>query len=130
MTDPQATTRWQFTDPATSETYVLPINPDSMTSPLPQKSYQFAPGGDGTAVGVLAPPTPVDWQFGGPIRTQAHNDALDAWSQRPGKVHITDHLGRTFEVMIYSYEPTERQPTRRTTWRLRYVMKASILRQV
>lgn len=123
--------RWELRDDAAGEAYVFPINPDSMTSPLPERSYTFArAAGAQSARTVMAAPTAVQWQFGGAIRTQDQHDALEAWSQRPGKLVVTDHLGRKFEVMITAFEATERTPTRRTPWRLRYTVKADILRQL
>jgi hypothetical protein len=64
------------------------------------------------------------------IRTKAHHDDLETWSKKPGKIHVADHLGRSFEVMILSFEPTDRKPTPSTPWRMRYTMKTLLLRRL
>ena len=127
------TTRWVLTEVATGATWTMPINPDSMTSPFPDRELTHARGvaGQLTQVrSVVAPPRPVEWEWSGVIRTQAHYDDLAVWAQKPGKVRVTDHLGRTFEVMLRAFEPEDRPPTKTTPWRLRYSMKALLLRRI
>lgn len=128
------TLRWTFTEVDTSETYTVPINPDAMTSPFKDRSLEHAAskrfGGSTAITSFRHADSPKEWEFSGVIRTQAHHDALKAWEQKPGLIHISDHLGRVFEVMLTSFAPTDRKPTGGVTWRLRYVMKALVLRQV
>ena len=128
------TTRWVLTDPATDETWTMPINPDQMTSPHP------APKRLRTQYGIrrgvhrirtfMSAPTANDWEWQGVIRTEEHYDALVAWAQKPNEVHVTDHLGRTWEVLISQFQPTDRKPTVNVPWRLRYRMRALVLRKV
>lgn len=126
--------RWTLFDPATLTTYVMPINPDRMSSPHPRKKIDTAYGGRGGAgLGrirtFMAPADAVEWTFEGPIRTQAHHDALQTWSQK-GEVYVTDHLGRTWVVIMQTFVPDERKPTAATPWRLRYTMKCLVMRQL
>lgn len=125
--------RWTLTDPATAETWTMPINPDSMTSPHPPKDFaSFAKGikgGHNRSRSFMVPASPVEWTWEGAIRTPEHHDALEAWSKK-GTVRVTDHLGRTWEVVMQRFEPSDRRPTPNTPWRMRYSMTALILRQV
>lgn len=126
------TTRWTFYDPVEDETFVFAINPDSAASPFAPKGLTFARGrraGDRHST-IRRPQTLMDWQFGGVIRTQAFHDALYEWVGRRRIIHIKDHLDRTFECYLTSFEPTDRAPTKNVRWRLRYVMKVQILRQL
>lgn len=126
--------RWVFTEVDGGAAYTVPINPDKMSSPFHEREFQHAYGGRRNGERpfhtVESSPRPKEWTFEGVIRTQAHHDALELWSRKPGLVRITDHLGRTFEVLLTSFEPTDRRPNARTSWRLRYVMKALVLRQI
>lgn len=127
------TTRWIFHDPGTGDSWTVPINPDSMGNPTPAKGLAFGrnvrSGGRQTTFRQV--PKPVEWEFAGVIRTQAHHDNLLAWLNRRGIIEITDHLSRTFEVMLTGFEVTERAPTKSgVRWRMRYSMKALLLRQI
>jgi cell wall-associated NlpC family hydrolase len=109
------TTRWRFTDPVGGDTYTVPINPNTMTSPFRKTSVslQGSPHGE---VRALAKTTPVEWSFGGVIRTQAHYDALLAWTQKPNPVTITDHLGRTHTIILSAFNPEDARAALPTKW--------------
>lgn len=127
------TVRWTFAEVGTTETYTMAINPDSMTSPTQDKNLTTAFAiADGRLGGrtFRSRAEAKEWEFSGVIRTQAFHDALEAWSRKPGKVRITDHLGRTFEVMFTSFEPVDRKPTPSVPWRLRYTMKTLLFRRI
>ena len=126
------TTRWTFYDPTLDETWTMPINPDSMGNPNQGKTLTFGrnarSGGRHTT--IRQAPHPVDWEFGGVIRTREHHDALNEWAGRRRIIHITDHVHRKYEVLLTAFEVTERAPTRNVRWRLRYSMKGLLLRQL
>jgi hypothetical protein len=111
----------------------MPINPDSMSSPHQDRQISTSYG---TRYGVnrlrsFVTPSPAkEWTWGGVIRSEAHYDALLAWVKKPGKVRVTDHLGRTFEVFIQAFEPEDRKPTPQTPWRLRYTVTTLLLRRI
>ena len=124
---------WVLTDPATSDTWTMPINPDTMTSPFGPKSFKTAAGtktGIGRVRTFQTAPTIPEWQWEGVIRTKQHYDDLVDWASRPGEVHVTDHLGRTFAVVIQAFQPIDRRSMATVPWRLRYTMKVLILRQL
>lgn len=124
------TVRWTFEDLETSETWIVPINPNEATSHRPLKELSYGIGHDGRVRTRQRAPQPVEWSFGGVIRTQEHHDLLTEWSKKPGKLRVTDHLGRTFEIMISSIEIEDRTPTPSVPWRLRYTMNALLLRRI
>lgn len=126
------TQRWTLRDTQTNEVWTMPINPDSMTSPVRRRQLRFALGGrrDGRIRAMRVAAEAEDWEWSGAIRTQAHYDALLAWADKAVPVDVTDHLGRTFRVVITDFNPTDRKPTRRTSWRLRYTMKTKMLEEI
>jgi hypothetical protein len=127
------TTRWRLHDPVTDETWIMPINPNTMTSPHPQKSLATAYGtrrGTDRIRTFMTPEAIVSWEWGGVIRSKEHYDELVRWSRKPGEVHVTDHFGRTWVVVFEKVVPTDRVPTANVPWRLRYTMRSMILREV
>lgn len=129
-------TRWTLTDPTTNEVWEMPINPDKMTSPFRIRSLKTRVAVRINAVvadtshTIEAKPAPVDWEWQGVIRSEAHYEAYVDWAERPGLVRVHDHLDRTWEVMIESFVPEERRPSARTDWRFRYTVKCLILRRI
>lgn len=130
--------RWIFHDPDTDETWTVPINPNSMTDPENRtRDFQF--GVRSRSANIPAPaairgienPLPIiEWEFGGVIHTQVHHDTLEYWSRKPGEIEITDHFGRTWVVLMKTFEPTERRPTPSKPWRFSYEMHADVLERV
>lgn len=127
------TVRWRFRDPSNGDVWDFTINPDQMTSPTKEKNVRHTLG-VGTEYGrfatVQAAPRPREWTFSGVIRSKQQHDILESWYERTGVLHVTDHLSRTFEVMLQGFEVSERKPTKAVTWRLRYTMKTLLLRQL
>jgi hypothetical protein len=119
------TVRWKFTDPVASETWTVPINPNTMTSPWPKTSITLAGSPLGGDVRALVKTTPVEWSFGGVMRTQAHYDELLRWVSKPNPVTVTDHLGRTFNVLLTKFDPEDVRVVLPTKWN--YTVTAYIL---
>lgn len=125
--------RWKLTDPSTGDEWTMPINPDAMTSPSGTRNLT-------TGFGIRAPltmartfeqaPTIARWQWEGVIRSEAHYEAYVEWAKKPGLVRVLDHLDRTWEVILESFEPDERRPSGRTDWRFRYTVKCLIIRRI
>lgn len=135
--------RWILWDPDDPSIlpYYLDINPNRMGSPNIAKNFDHARSArqpkDTISIAGMArtrsfkrPSPPATWEFGGVILTQAQHDVLLEWSKRDGKVNITDHLGRTFEVMMQQFDPVERRPTALKQWRFDYTMRVLLLRQL
>lgn len=120
------TTRWVFNDAVAVEAYTVPINPNAMTSPFGKTQKETLPASpvDGR-VRALSRRQPIEWQFSGVIRTQAHYDALLRWVTKPNPVEITDHLGRTFTVLLTAFEPEDQRVKLATKWT--YTVKGYVL---
>lgn len=124
--------RWTFFDPTDSSSYTFEVNPNRMTSPYPDL---------GTDLGAQSPVTgqyrvfrgpvlPHEWTFGGVIRTATHHDALKLWVGKTDFIHVTDHFGRTFQVLFKEFAPKEQLPTATNANRYEYDVKALVLGQV
>lgn len=122
--------RWVLKDDA--DEWVMPINPDSMTAPKRSRQFRHAVGSprDPRPRTFETPGAAEEWQFGGVIHTKAHHDALEAWSRKTHPIEITDHLGVGRLVYITSFDPTDRRPVGGNPWRMRYVMRARILKEL
>lgn len=118
--------RWVFFDPSDSSSYTVPVNPNQMTSPFPDKNTELGVQSPVTGQYRISrlPTMPVEWSFGGRIYDAAHHDALLEWSKRPNLIEVTDHLGRTFSVLLKEFAPTERYPTALNYDRYEYEMNA------
>lgn len=114
--------RWTFYDPATTDTYVHQINPNTMTSPFRGNSTEAMTG----VLSYRKRSEPREWTFGGVIRTQQQYEDLRDWATRTGRLHVTDHLGRTFEVFLIEFVPDEKTPTANNAWRFDYTMRALV----
>jgi len=132
------TVRWRFYDLGTDEEVILPLNPNSMTTPTTARTIEWgwgSQGRDGSGVKRLRGiSTPVDqagtWQFGGVILTKAHYDLLLAWAGRLALLRVQDHLGRRFKVVIQKFDPVERLPTATKPWRADYQMTCLLLERL
>lgn len=125
--------RWTLHDTVTDEVWEMPINPDSMTSPEPERVLKFGQGyrQNSTRLRTIESPSDArEWSWSGAIRTKAHHDTLFDWASRHVPVEVTDHLGRTYRVVITQFDVTERQPTKSTPWRPRYQMTVRIMGRV
>jgi len=128
--------RWTLYDPVADETTTLPINPNTATSPFGSKSIASAQGLESDALGrkrmrlTQSASSPVEWQFGGVIRSEAHHDELLRWTEKSNEVRVSDHLGHTFEVIIRKIEFADRRPMPTNQWRLTYTASALVLRRV
>lgn len=126
--------RWVLAEAADpSVTWTMPINPDQMSSPHQDRSISTSYGirhGINRIRSFVSPTPAKEWTWGGVIRTQEHYDALLEWTKKSGKVRVTDHLDRTFEVFIQAFEPEDRKPTPATPWRGRYTITTLLLRRI
>lgn len=121
--------RWQFQNIKTGEVFIVPLNPNEMTSPYPPRNFSYktttaGPAG-GRAVTYESYAGTQDWSFGGTILDEAHYKALLAWSYVPGKVQITDHLGRVFVVVFKQFEVTPKRSYQHA-WYSEYTMHATV----
>ena len=122
--------RWRLEEMATGETYTVEFNPNTATTHRGPRNIEFTPGLDGVPRGIKTPSEPTPWTRGGVVMTKAHHDALERWGKKKGKVRVSDHAGRTFEVMMKGARITDRRQTASNPWRFTYEMDCLILRRV
>lgn len=126
---PEAVVRWIFEEVETGATYTVEINPNEMESWLYSKDISWSKHGSRMA-GIEARRGPVAETFSGIVRSKSHHDALIAWQKKPGKLRITDHLGRVFEVMAEAVDMIDRRPTGANAWRFHYTFRCQVLRRI
>lgn len=127
------TVRWTFTEPVSGDTLVVPINPNKMDSPTQERSMTYSFGskwGQERIRAIDKGGQPTTWTFSGVLLTKEYYDSLLEWTKRLEVVRITDHLGRTFEVVITKFDPTERLPTPTKPWRADYTMSCLLLKEI
>lgn len=127
------TLRWILTEEATDESWNMPINPNKMDA-LPRAkqlthAYPSRNNQDRWRT-FKSPPTPKTISWSGRIRTQAHYEALDEWGKKPGVVIVTDHLNRTWRVMMIAFRPDRKAGRRTTDYRMGYTMQVQWLERV
>lgn len=121
--------RWQFIDMKTGVAWTVPINPNVMTAPWPERKYTVKATTAGPAGGqhvvYEALPDPKPWTFGGTTLFLDHHDQLLAWSQVKNKVKIIDHFGRTFICTLDLFDAIPKQ-SRSHMERHTYTMHATV----
>ena len=95
-------------DPIALDSFQFTHNPASMTSMAQPHTTKAMPASpiDGNVRALRSPDHPFIWSFSGKIRTKADYDALLAWTSRPNRLQLTDHLGRVHEVLPQRFSPT------------------------
>lgn len=119
---------WTFLDLVTDVEYVMERNPNTMSSPLLPKSinpYINTNAKIGHAIQGKAPAS--EFTFGGNCRTEAFFNALVYWSENTNPVRITDHLGRSWDVVMTGIDVKEKKYSAHSQWRFSYEMKCLVL---
>lgn len=123
--------RWVLNDPydtnPATNTYTFPRNPESMTSPLGERSLSSLVTTAGKVLLYEGTTPAKSWQFSGPLLEKAHYDALYTWVYTKNRrVNLTDHYGR---VLSLAFQTLDAQPKRRVNyyWSHDYTVTALIL---
>jgi hypothetical protein len=117
--------RWTLDDGV--DTYEFHFNPREM-SPLGPKSTMETLGGSiySAARARETKNNVYEWSFAGRIYSQAQYDSLLEWSRKAQVLTLTDHLGRTWSVVLTEFIPTElRRPGTLDRWD--YEMRALVI---
>lgn len=127
--------RWKFVNTVDDTEVVLPLNPNEMSSPTNTRSLQFAWTSRESFEGRprlidSGITTPTEWTFGGVMKTKAHYDLLLEWAKLAQILRVTDHLGRTFEIIITKFSPVPRRQSALNDWRYTYTMNCLLLKEV
>lgn len=102
---------WVFDDGA-GDTYTVPINPNKMTSPYPEKAIttHVTTAVDGNTLYFQGRSAPANWQFGGKILDKDHYDNLRKWVYEKGRIVITDHFNRAISCLLLKFDPVPPAP--------------------
>ena len=127
-----AVVRWILEDPGAVESIAVPLNPNKMDSPTRPRNMTWAwtHYGPDHMRGIDVPGPATNWTWGGVLLSQTHYDLLLDWTKRLVPLHITDHLGRTFEVVIQKFDPVERLPSPNHPLRVDYTMTCLLLGEI
>ena len=123
--------RWLFEDPVASTSYRVPINPNKMSSPFPEKDLDTLTNVYGRIRTLWQNSNAVhEWTFSGVIRDIDHHDALVEWGKKQNLINITDHLGRTFQVLPQRVDITEKRPSARIPDKFDYTFTVLVLKEL
>lgn len=122
-----AVQRWVFTDPSTSETYTVPINPNQMTAPFPQRQFttKATTAVDGKGIVYEGQVKPADWNFQGVILDSTHYGNLKDWVYNHGRIQITDHYGRIITCVLQNFNATPKRAASKP-WKHEYTITAIV----
>lgn len=125
------TARWTLFDEDTSETLTLTINPNVMDAfPHDRQLVTAFTSSDPERQRTFQTPTvPGNYSWGGSIRTQAQYALLRAWVRRSGVILVTDHMGRSFRVVMRSFKP-DRKHRKPGDYRMKYTVNAQWIERV
>lgn len=113
--------RWLLEDPqANIADYRVPINPNKMSSPYKTRSLETMGGVLGRIRTRFSPTAPNEWTWSGVIRTSDHYEKLLEFSRCDNNIHITDHLGQTWDVMPLRFNADEKRPSVRQPFKYSY----------
>lgn len=133
MAYPLTRVPWAFFDPydsdPTTNTYNLPVNPNSMTSPFGERPLTIAvtTAVDGQTLMFEGRMRPVAWQFSGVLLEAAEYDKFRSWVyERNRRVVITDHFGREITCVMTKFDPTPQRANGRY-WKHSYTISATVL---
>jgi hypothetical protein len=135
--------RWIFQDPTgtaypggtgdelDASSYIVPINPDKMTTPWVDKQIttEATVGIPGQPITWESNPQAPLWTFSGvildgnPANADSHLSILRYFAHVPYEIYIVDHFNRAWRVYIASFDPVPAQ-TVQHMYRHTYTMTA------
>jgi hypothetical protein len=120
--------KWTFIDPSTSDSATFEINPNDDGLPGLNKTitYQNTSAPGGRVLMMEGRDEPRQGQFSGVSLSQSQHEMFEEWFGRRNQVVMTDDLGRSFVIIITSYEP-KRRWTRSHPWRHDYTVSYTIV---
>lgn len=120
--------RWRFDDPVALSGYEFEINPSAGGSPSYQRNFTYAetsaPDGKSLVFEGRQPAQHIE--FSGRLLSESQFNAFVTWWEKQYQIEITDDLGRTFSVIIESFNPT-RVRRRSNQWVHDYQVRAVII---
>lgn len=123
---PSGVTRWTFTDPSDSSTATFEFNPDAGGTPDNAKHVSASSRlfNGKTCLWVTSQET-QKIEFSGIIVSEEMYNLVTEWFNKTNPIELTDDLGRTFTIVIQTFEPRrERQSL--VPWYHTYTVSALI----
>ncbi len=120
--------RWIFTDPVTTDTYTVPVNPNKGGTPTRNKNitYLNTAGPGGNVLAFEGRDDTQQIQVSGVILEQAHLDAFNTWFDKRYQITVTDDLSRVFSIYITNFDAT-RINSRSHPWKHEYTLSYVII---
>jgi hypothetical protein len=106
----QVGSAWLWDD-ANGHTWVMPKNPDRMTSVIKPKVLlrEHTVSGQGQDIIWQGPTPAVDWSFQGTITTEQEYQELEYFYNLDRKFYITTHRNKTYIVTVRNFDPRPRR---------------------
>jgi hypothetical protein len=126
-------THWILTEKATSQTWTMPTNPNTMTGlPMTKQLSSAGPAAQpATRLRTFQSSAGAErLEWSGVILDTDHYQNLLTWSAKPGVIVVTDHLQRSFEVLIQAFTPESKAGRRPGNPKRTYKMTTLFLRRV
>lgn len=123
-----AVVRWVFEDPVTLETYNFAVNPSQGGTPGLKKTINYAntSAPNGKVVVFEGRDEVQRLEFSGTILEEAEYNAFMTWADKRYQIVMTDDLGRSFSLIIESFE-AQRQRAIHYPWKHSYSVSALIV---
>lgn len=105
-------------------TFIFAVNPSAMTTPYAPKDVTV--GGmniDGSFATVQNPTKAAEWTLTGNVYSTTEYGNLKTWHDKDIVLLMTDHLGRTWNVLSLDLNMTDRRDTRNNSQRYTYTWK-------
>lgn len=110
-----AVVKWTMSDGVTTMTFEY--NPFTMDSPHEEKNIQVLTARNLT-VGMPSPAT--QWTFEGNVYNNTEYNKLVSWHEKDEILELTDHLGRTWNVISENLAITDRRNSAKNSTRYSY----------
>ena len=127
---------WVFTDPVTSDVYVLPVNPNSDGGSFGVEktiAYSAVAGcSQFSNRNILIYTTGIgmgSFSYSGNLYTAEHLLAFEDWFSRDYPFEIEDDLGRRILAVVESFD-LKRARTRHHLWKHSYTFSGSVLEEL
>lgn len=132
---------WTLYDPELDEEYNLPVNPyeDGGSFAISKGvgyetvsgMYQDSLGNDRIGTIVFGTPDPLEtFNFSGRTYDDAQHTEMERWAAKNEPVHLTDDLGRTWEILIDRFEPRRLPTMKNSPYKHSYTLSGIVLSEI
>lgn len=120
---------WVLTDPFSSDSVELEINPTEADSlPLNKTiTYQTTSSPDGRTLVFQGRDQAIQMTFTGNVLTEDQYNLFVTWFHKQNQITITDDLGRSYNVIITTWVPHRAKTSLQFPWRHSYTMTVTVI---